>query len=797
MKRERWIFAVVVLIPVLFIASYLVQGKFIFGTDTSYHLYLIKRWFWTQVASGEWPLWNEYLFAGQYQFGAPTNEFFSPFSTPFYFIFSDYWAMQATLTVSLIAASLGAFLLARRFTDALELALTFSIAYTFSGPMLSVLDRASCVTSMALYPWIALAVIRLIEKPTLGRAAIWGALVSLLVHHADWLGAMVAIVLSMYFVITAKREVRGSGFLVLLLGIIIFYLLSAIIMKPVGANLPYTDRANGFEYQFMADWSFDLTRLVQQFIPEIWGHPYDMSFWGKKVAGDSIRTYRFWFHSIFVSLPLLYFAWIGIISGFKQKRNQWVFLFALVVLLISFGAAFPLHRWLYDLSSSFQKFRYPEKFALVPIVVLMGYALVGISVVKKWQPHKLYLFWAGLAVAHVVAPFVLVLLAPRGLLFEGPGNIVAATDRARWMHYGIALFAGLVAYLYKKHAQNSSRLTAVALQFALPTVVLFELMAFSPHQSKHVISKYHGDKVEFLKNPEFKDATGRWLHQTEFQDFGVEKNAFQIDWGVLSGVAIFPGYESIAAARSPNFPLNEIYLFLDNWAETVNLQYLMTNVKPRDPRLKRFANRGLLEAVYAAPDLNFAVVKINRKPHEFSFAVRTKWVDDDKASHKAAIEEGLRPSEIVLESKGATMATHSLSEDEKRKWQAWPLNGAHLGLQRGPLTVVDEANIKLIGKNANRREVMIDAPTDGWFVVHNQFHGDWQAKVNGQLAPVFRADYYVAAVPIAAGKSKIELDFVPASWLMGLRLSSIGLVLFAMIMLIPRFRNFSPQGRSV
>jgi hypothetical protein len=63
----------------------------------------------------------------------------------------------------------------------------------------------------------------------------------------------------------------------------------------------------------------------------------------------------------------------------------------------------------------------------------------------------------------------------------------------------------------------------------------------------------------------------------------------------------------------------------------------------------------------------------------------------------------------------------------------------------------------------------------------------WQAAVDGQPAPLLRADYILRAVPVPAGEHTVELTFRPLSFAIGAMISALALI-FIVIILFLRWR---------
>ena len=78
-------------------------------------------------------------------------------------------------------------------------------------------------------------------------------------------------------------------------------------------------------------------------------------------------------------------------------------------------------------------------------------------------------------------------------------------------------------------------------------------------------------------------------------------------------------------------------------------------------------------------------------------------------------------------------------------------------------------------------EIILAAQTDspGYLVLSEVWFPGWLATVNGESAPVWRANYTFRALPTPAGDLEIRLWYAPASWRIGLVLFGVGFLLLA------------------
>jgi hypothetical protein len=96
-----------------------------------------------------------------------------------------------------------------------------------------------------------------------------------------------------------------------------------------------------------------------------------------------------------------------------------------------------------------------------------------------------------------------------------------------------------------------------------------------------------------------------------------------------------------------------------------------------------------------------------------------------------------------------------------------------------------------IGPNALRAEW--DAGSAGVLRILQTWAPGWEATVNGQPAPVHRADFLFMAVSVPAGPCEVDLEYRPKSVRRGLWLSLLGLLGIGGCLLVDRRTNSAPS----
>jgi hypothetical protein len=97
-------------------------------------------------------------------------------------------------------------------------------------------------------------------------------------------------------------------------------------------------------------------------------------------------------------------------------------------------------------------------------------------------------------------------------------------------------------------------------------------------------------------------------------------------------------------------------------------------------------------------------------------------------------------------------------------------------LEEGP--ALDQApgdgQIQILAYDANRAAFAITTDRPAYFFLSDTYHPHWQAAVNGQPAPILRANYAFRAVYLEAGTHRLEMDYRPGAWRVGVVVSLVG-----------------------
>lgn len=74
------------------------------------------------------------------------------------------------------------------------------------------------------------------------------------------------------------------------------------------------------------------------------------------------------------------------------------------------------------------------------------------------------------------------------------------------------------------------------------------------------------------------------------------------------------------------------------------------------------------------------------------------------------------------------------------------------------------ADVTIEAYTPERIEISARTDAGGWLVLTDAYFPGWQAEINGQAAPVYRADVMFRTVRLPAGESRVVFTFTPTGW---------------------------------
>lgn len=381
------------------------DSRFVYGTDTVSHDYIMHYYGWVKSIAGlgELPLWNPYIFSGLPMIGSAALCPFYPSQWLYLLLpFNTAFTLQYILAVAL--GGIGAAWWMRCLGLRRAICLWAGVLYMVSGHFLT-LTYAGHLQKMIALGWAPIALGATYQLVRLGKSgrrtsqlykttcALGVALgMQLLASHPQifYATALACVLQLVGMAITAvpwkalasgksqgpglSHEIKPVGRAVLLsaLAILVCCVISAAQLFPQWEMAGVSNRAAGVSYTEAVETSYPPLEILEYGLPSVFGssvigapQPY-FGKWGERIVSD------------YLGLPVLFLVILGVFGS--RRRYRW-FLVILVAagLLIGLGRYLPLYWLLYHVLPGFNGFRSPGTFMFLANCGMIGLAAFGMD----------------------------------------------------------------------------------------------------------------------------------------------------------------------------------------------------------------------------------------------------------------------------------------------------------------------------------------------------------------------------------------------------------------------------------
>jgi hypothetical protein len=345
-------------------------------------MYFWPRFLWLRRAwaSGEWPLWDPFVGAGQAAYSDPLHQMFLPPAILTRLIGSEALGFNLWISLPFPLAALGGWaFLSRRFSSAA--AALGALAFTLCGPVVASSNFPNSSWCVAGLPWVMWAADRVVTTGTTRDLAWLAAAVA----FQGLAGEPVTMFSTLVLVLGYAAAVGGSGTLRvpdavrnLVLtgaGIALGVALAAIQVIPMIAAARSAERGVNISSDI---WSLRPQALLETVWPHLFGDYYTVQSLNEVPWMPLMYTGRepFYF-SIYFGVPLLVLAVFGMAGpGPRRWRLFWTAA-GFVSVLAAFGAYTPIYPILRDHVPPFGTFRFPVKYLVVAAMAVAAGAAAG------------------------------------------------------------------------------------------------------------------------------------------------------------------------------------------------------------------------------------------------------------------------------------------------------------------------------------------------------------------------------------------------------------------------------------
>ncbi|MFN8472376.1 MAG: YfhO family protein [Anaerolineae bacterium] len=497
--------------------------------------------------------------------------------------------------------------------------------------------------------------------------------------------------------------------------------MAAVVLLPA-FELTQLTRRVGLSYAEAAAFSLPVQALIDIVAPHLHG---------RGPAG-------FW-----ASWPRVEVGYLGVfplllaVVGLTRRRGAvfWVVLTALA-LLLALGPATPLHGLFYQWVPGMAQLRAPARLMLLADFGIAGLAALGFDTLLR-RPRPA-LGWAAAAVAGVLA--VALLIAYTQLGAAGKPNAAQASLARTALWAGLALLAVDAAVILLGAYRRLSNAALIAVVLGLLAVDLVG----------------QGIGVDVGR----EDPTANYDHPAAVDFLNRDPSLYRIEvrgesWGAWApNLSLMERLYDVAGIYNP-LEVADYQLFWEGLTDRATPLYDFLNAKyivaPKDFALPWDKFTPVFDG---DPSVN--VYLNTRALPRAQVIYRSRVIPDPAAAFAALRAPGFDPSSETILAAGDALNSAPTSE----------------------------TNLSFVEYEPQSIVVDVTAASDAYVVFSEVAYPGWTATVDGQPAPIERANFAFRAVRVPAGEHRVALSFDPPSWRLGLLMTVLSLVAYAALAIV-------------
>ncbi|MGC8879523.1 MAG: YfhO family protein [Anaerolineae bacterium] len=729
------------------------------GGDLASFLYPIHHFAAQSLKSGQFPLWNPYLYGGMPFAADIQTALYYPVNLIVWLAIPQvtYRMMMGLAIFHFWLAGAAAYLcfrsLLRRYDapvtgvwSSCYPALLGALAYMFSDFFVIHFGNLNLIAQAAWLPLIFLFYQRALGERS-WRWAIWtGLLLGIAAtagHTQPWLFSVLALLVNTLYHIgaewyTSKQaevqpllpERRASLLLpvgLLLLTLLIGIGLAAVALLPAYELSGWTPRAT-YDYQRAGEYSLPPAGLIGLFVP---------SFFGR----DPARHWGPWerVEVGYLGILPLVLTMLSVGAGIRRERVIGLLsLLAAFSLLAALGAYSALYGYLYQLVPGLAGMRAPARFVFVFDFALAGLAAYGLQMLMQGTPTARQTLARFIRAAPWILGGLVLIALPLSYyaLITSQDKDAVIFARTAAATNGLVFFIGLLA---------AASVLLYALQRGWVRPVVFGMLGVA---LTFFDLASLGSNLDVAK----QDPSATFHHPGIIAFLQSDHSLYRIDtrtdiWHLWQpDTPLLYNVQDVSGVVNPLI-LADYARFLEGTPSRSSRLYDSLNVKyviaARDVVLdwQKFA------PVFEGD--NQLAVFLNRAALPRAWVVhRARSVPDQAAAWEAVHAPEFDPAlEVIVE------------------------GGSDLNV-----TAPRPADIRLDRYALNTLQLRVDMSAEGYLVLSENWYPGWQARVDGEPQAIWRANYAFRALHLSAGQHYVEMYFAPRSWMLGLAITCLTLV---------------------
>jgi hypothetical protein len=751
-------------------------GEQFFYRDLAMQWYPQVEAFVHAIRSGSWPVWNPFISFGQPLLANPNAQILYPVT--WLQLLMPAWTFYTWYTVlHVVLAGCGVYALGRHLGLSRAGALAAGLLSILSGPFLSLQSVWHHFAGAAWLPWAVRAGDRALERFSMRRALLWGALLAVIVVSGSPETPLMALaatgVLALRRVPEWLRQPRQA--LALARGPLVAAVFAAALAA--GQWLPTLDVAR---HSNRAD--------MPQSARDFWSvHPLGLAQIALPVFADRLPLQPEWRTRLFESRePFLGSLYLGfstlalcVAGALDPRGRRWTWLLlalAGVSILVAAGRHLPVYQLLAAVVPPVRSLRYPVK---TMVLVSLCVALVGGQGFDAWRARSgRERGWTVLALA-VLATALAVLgggalvsaragtWGPSLVSTDGSyGAALAPVTRSLRVAGALGIVTGLLALPALRRRSTSLAAGVVLLTACVdlaiaerglnPTAPMGALSGRPPvlaaarpavHERTYVYDYVRGQTAQrLLGHPAFLLTPS----EVPLEPWHSPLALYTYAHATVLGLWGHEGSYSVDALK-----------LLSRDVNTVNALVDMNEASPGP--LHRLLRLGAVGPVIAMHRAGFEeLTPVASLPSPFSEPILVFRVPDPLPRTYVVGRARIAPPGQ------GWRALLAPDFDPARE----------IVLPEGPALERDgpAGSSRIVALRPDRLTIEADLQQPGYVVLVDAFDPGWKVRLDDRPAPLLRANVAFRAVAVPAGRHRVEMVYRPASIAVGLTVSALAAV---------------------
>ena len=765
-EKEFWL---LIFLGIIYFYRPLFQGETFFFRDLYLHSVADKQPLLNSISRGELPLWNPFLLGGQPYLGNIASSVLYP-TNALFFVLPPLQAFNINIVLHFLLSLGSAYTLARMLCFIPLTSFLAGTIYGFCGVMLSSTNLPGLWFDMPYFPLLLLfwhLFLSEKKKRWFFVSVILGALQAL--AYSPEPNAILMIFLLGWTLCYPypRQSLLHRALLWIALGAFIVGI-SSIILLPTAEIAVYSGRSHSIESS--TKYSLHPKRLLELVFPLFLGDVNAIRprfhYWGWKLTKESLP----FFLNIYWGWVTLLLAGLGSFwkdlteaPAFPRKSRIFCMIFATACLLISFGDYWPFFQKLYLKVPLHSLFASPVKLLigmLLPVALLAAYGAERCFRRKKVSSRILFLAWGLTGLLGVVS--VCFRFSGEGAVylvrkfFEFPVAEQLAIEglKASSLHAAIVFLAFALLL-------SSRRLTEKQWQYyAFAGLVVVDLLVAGQAVNFYAPEDFFTDAPDIVPLVRSEIGDGRFFHAKNPSDFSLLAPSNELMWLARWNLEVLSSY----TAYHYRIPVI-FYRDANNLgqAQLVHVRHLLQELPW--PRKIPILSAGAVSLIVTSTSLPFDDLELIAEI-------------PNRSSLRMFLYRNLRAAKRV---EFVTNWTFSSSDEETLTQISSPSFDPRsqvvlqtYGTERPPSGEPEipfkakAAEIHKISSTTHSAKFSVENDRAGYLVFSEPFYPGWHISVDGEEAPILRANYAYSAIFLPEGKHDVQRWYRPDALLLGL-----------------------------